>query len=268
MPDLIYEKRGVVAWLTLNRPERRNALSPQAVCLLADAWADIRDDDRLRVAVVTGAGDRAFSSGADLELLIPLLSGTRRPEDEWDERILTDTDTIYRAVLKSVGLDKPVIAAVNGTAVAGGCELVLGTDLRVASSSATFGLSEAKRGLVPAGGGMSRLPRQVPYAVAMEMLLTGETVDAVDALRLGFVNRVVEPDRVLPAAASLADAIAANGPLAVRTIKKTVRESIGLPLDEAFRVEHRNSAIIATSHDAVEGPLAFLEKRAPRFTGR
>jgi enoyl-CoA hydratase len=268
MPDVIFEKRGGIAWLTIDRPERRNALSPQAMCLLADAWEDIRDDDGVRVAIVTGTGDRAFSSGADLGLLMPLLSQTRRPENEWDERIIADTGIIHRALLKHVALDKPVIAAVNGAALAGGCELVLGTDLRIAATSATFGLSEAKRGLVPAGGGMTRLPRQLPYAIAMEMLLTGEAIGADKALRLGLVNRVVAPGDVPASALSLAEAIAANGPLAVRTIKRTVLDSNGVPLDEAFRIEARSSAAIATSHDAVEGPLAFLEKRTPRFTGR
>lgn len=268
MPDVIYETRDGIAWVTLNRPERRNALSPQAVCLLVDAWDAFRDDDTARVAVVTGAGDRAFSAGADLGLLIPLLSGTRKPADEWEERVVADTREINRALLKGIDLDKPVIAAVNGFALAGGCELVLGTDVRVAGTTSSFGLSEAKRGLVPAGGGMVRLSRQLPQAVAMEMLLTGEPIDAAAALRHGLVNRVVEPGDVLAVATAVAQQIAANGPLAVRTIKRVVLETSGIGLDEAFRIEGRHAEVIRTSLDAVEGPRAFLEKRPPRFTGR
>ncbi|HEV8297297.1 MAG TPA: enoyl-CoA hydratase-related protein [Acidimicrobiales bacterium] len=268
MAELLYERRDGVAWITINRPEKRNALSPEVVCRLADAWETVRDDDEVRVAVVTGAGDRAFSAGADLGLMITLLTGTRAPANEWDERLKGDVGLLYKALLKNLELDKPVIAAVNGFALAGGCELLLATDLRVASTTAWFGLSEATRGLVPAGGGLSRLSRQLPHAIAMEILLTGEPIDADTALRYGFVNRVVEPDSVLPTAASLATTIAANGPLAVRVIKHTITESNGVPLKEAFRIEEQNSRVISTSQDAIEGPRAFMEKRAPRFTGR
>jgi enoyl-CoA hydratase len=268
MPELLYEVRDGVAWITINRPDKRNALSPEVVCRLADAWVQVRDDDTVRVAVVTGAGDRAFSAGADLALLITLLTGTREPENDWDERVKRDIRVLFQAILKGFTLDKPVIAAVNGFALAGGCELLLGTDLRVASSTASFGLSEAKRGLVPAGGGLSRLPRQLPHAIAMEVLLTGEPIDAPAALRYGLVNRVVEPPEVLPTAAALAAAIAANGPLAVRVIKKTVLESSGVPLEDAYRIEAENARVISSSQDAIEGPRAFIEKRPPRFIGR
>ena len=268
MPDVISETRDGVLWLTLNRPERRNALSPQAVCLLADAWVHLRDDDSLRAAIVTGAGDRAFCAGADLALLIPLLTRSRPPGNEWDERVAADLTTINRALLRDFAVFKPVIAAVNGFALAGGCELVLATDVRVAAATASFGLSEAKRGLVPAGGGMVRLSRQVPLAVAMEMLLTGEPIDAEAALRHGLVNRVVQPAAVLDVAAQIAAQISANGPLAVRTIKQVVLETSGVALDEAFRIERERAEVVRTSSDAVEGPKAFLEKRAPRFTGR
>jgi enoyl-CoA hydratase len=268
MSHLLREDRDGVAWLTINRPERRNAMSPEVICRLADTWDELRDSSDVRAVVLSGAGDEAFCSGADLGLLMPLLTGSREPGDEWDARGLADPDLIFRALLKNVPLYTPVIAAVNGYALAGGCELVLATDLRVASTTARFGLSEPKRGLVPAGGGMSRLPRQLPHAIAMELLLTGEAISADAALAYGFVNRVVEPARVLGEAAALAELIAANGPLAVRVIKQTVLETSGVPYPEAFHTERRNAEVVRTSADAVEGPLAFVEKRPPRFTGR
>lgn len=268
MPDLITETRDGVTWLTLNRPERHNALSPRAVCLLADAWERFRDDDSARVAIVTGSGERAFCAGADLGLLVPLMSGTRSPRDEWDERVAGDLRIVNRALLKGVELHKPVIAAVNGLAVGGGCELVLATDLRVAATTATFGLPEVRRGLVPAGGGMVRLPRQLPHAIAMELLLTGDAIDAATASRFGLVNRVVEPAQVHGVAMTLAARIAANGPLAVRTVKQIVFETDGVALDDAHRVEGRRAEVVRRSADAVEGARAFLEKRPPNFTGR
>lgn len=268
MSHLLREDRDGVAWVTINRPERRNAMSPEVICRLADVWDEVRETTAVRAVVVTGAGEDAFCAGADLGLLMPLLTGARAAEDEWDERVIADPDLIFRALLKNVPLFTPVIAAVNGYALAGGCELVLATDLRVASTTARFGLSEAKRGLVPAGGGMTRLPRQLPHAVAMELLLTGDAISAEAALSYGFVNRVVEPARVRDEAGALAASIAANGPLAVRVIKQTVLESAGLPYPEAFRIERRNAQVVQASADAIEGPRAFMEKRAPRFVGR
>ena len=268
MPDLIYEKRSGIAHLTLNRPERRNAFSPEMMVQLAEAWRDFRDDDAARVAILTGAGSESFCAGGDLELLIPLITGTRAPEDEWDRRLAADLREILVAILRPFELYKPIVAAVNGHAVAGGCEILQATDIRIASTSATFGLAEAQRGLVPGGGSMVRLPRQIPYCKAMEILLLGDRISAEEAHRIGLVNELVPPDQVLPRAEEIAERLARNGPLAVRKIKEVVLRSNGLPLLEAFEIENECSAAVMVSRDAREGPRAFREKRDPVFTGR
>jgi len=265
--DLLYTKRDGIAILTLNRPERRNAFSPQMMVQLADAWRDFRDDGEARVAILTGAGSESFCAGGDLELLIPIITGARQPEDEWDRKLVADLTVILTAILRPFELYKPVIAAVNGHAVAGGCEILQATDLRVASKNATFGLAEAQRGLVPGGGSMVRLPRQIPYCKAMEILLLGDRISAEEALRIGLVNEVVEPEEVLPRAEALAQRLVRNGPLAVRKIKEVVLRTNGVPLSEAFAIENECSAQVMSSKDAREGPRAFREKREPVFTG-
>lgn len=267
MPDLIVEKQSGIATLTMNRPQRRNAFSPQMMVELADAWRDIRDDDAVRVAILTGAGNECFCAGGDLDLLIPLITGAREPEDDWDRRLVADLRQILVAILRPFELYKPIVAAVNGHAVAGGCEILQATDLRVVSELATFGLAEAQRGLVPGGGSMVRLPRQVPYCKAMEILLLGDRISAEEAHRIGLVNEVVAPERVLPRAYELADRLVRNGPLAVRKIKEVVLRTNGLPILDAFEIENECSAAVMASRDAREGPKAFREKREPDFTG-
>jgi enoyl-CoA hydratase/carnithine racemase len=267
MPDLLFEKRAGIAYLTFNRPERRNAISPQMMLQLADAWLEIRDDPELRVAILTGAGSEAFCVGGDLQLLMPLFTGARKPADEWDERLLANLDRVSIALLKPFELYKPIIAAVNGYALAGGCELLSATDLRVASRTASFGLSEAQRGLVPGGGSMVRLARQVPHCKAMEILLLGDRMPAAEAHRIGLVNEVVEPEDVLSRAEAIAARLAKNGPLALRKIKEAVLRTSGLPLTRAYEIENECSAVVMASKDAREGPRAFMEKREPVFTG-
>jgi enoyl-CoA hydratase len=268
MPDLLYEKRDGIAILTLNRPERRNAFSPQLMVLLAEAWKDFRDDDAMRVAILTGAGDRAFCAGGDLQLLMPLFTGARQPEDEWDERLMSNVaDIMATALLRPFELYKPIVAAINGFAVAGGSEILQSTDIRIASSNASFGLTEAKRGLVPGGGSMVRLPRQIPYCKAMEILLLGDAISAQEAHRIGFINDVVEPEDLMPRALDIAGRLAKNAPLALRKIKEAVIRTSGLPLEEAYEIEHECAAVVIRSKDAREGPRAFMEKREPVFTG-
>jgi len=262
-----YVKSGYVALITLNRPEARNAISPEVSCRLADAWDEVQRDDDIRVAIITGTGT-VFCAGADLARMIPLRTRTRPPEDEYDHRILSEPGVGDRAILRVSDLDKPVIAAVNGTAVAGGCELVQGTDIRVASSTARFGVQEVQRALFPAGGSTVRLPVQLPYAIAMEWLLTGELVSAQRAYELGFVNRVVEPEALIDEAMAIAERIAANGPIAVRAIKASTKACLGLPEREAMSLELELSAPVFRSEDAVEGPRAFMEKRPPVYRGR
>ena len=250
MSDLLYEKRDHVAILTFNRPERRNALSPETMVRLADAWRDFRDDDALRVAILTGAGDQAFCAGGDLARLMPLFTGARQPEDEWDHRLMAEAgDIMSTALLRPFALYKPIVAAINGYALAGGSEILQSTDIRIASSQASFGLSEAQRGLVPGGGSMVRLPRQVPYCKAMEILLMGDRISAEEAHRIGFVNEVVAPEALMPRALEVADRLARNAPLALRAIKQAVIETSGLPLEEGLR--GRTSTLFR--RDALEG---------------
>jgi enoyl-CoA hydratase len=267
MPDLLFEKRGDVAILTFNRPERKNAISPQMMLQLADAWLEFRDDRALRVAILTGAGDEAFCVGGDLGLLMPLFTGARAPEDDWDRALLANLHKVAVALLKPFELYKPIIAAVNGYALAGGCEILQATDLRVASRTASFGLSEAQRGLVPGGGSMARLARQVPHCKAMEILLLGDRMPAEEAHRIGLVNEVVEPGEVMARAEALAQRLARNGPLAVQKIKEAVLRSSGEPLARAYEIENECSAVVMASKDAREGPRAFMEKRDPVYTG-
>lgn len=268
MPDLLFEKRDGVAWITFNRPERKNAISPEAFCLMADAWTEFRDDDALRVAVLTGAGDGAFTSGGDLKQLLPLWTGARQPETEWDERLLADPGISFVALLKTIELYKPIIAAVNGDALGGGTELMLACDLRVAASHARFGLSEVKRALVPGGGSMVRLPRQIGWAKAMELLLLGDAISAEEALDLGLINRVVAAADLEEAALDYASRLARNGPLALQAIKRTALQTSGIPLADAYAIEAQNAGNVMQSEDAREGPRAFAEKREPVYKGR
>ena len=267
MAAVDFVRDGHIALITLNRPEARNAIDPEVMCRLADAWQEVAADDAIRVAVVTGTGT-VFCAGADLARTIPLTTRSREPENDYDRRFLADKSLGDRALLRVSDLDKPVIAAINGTAVAGGCELVQGTDIRVASTTARFGVQEVRWALFPGGGSTVRLPAQLPYAVAMEWLLTGTLVDAERAYDLGFVNRVVAPEQVLPEAMAIAERIASNGPVAVRAIKASVKACLGKPEREAMDIEARHSAPVFRTRDAVEGPKAFLEKRDPVYEGR
>jgi enoyl-CoA hydratase len=268
MPHLIYEKRGGIAYLTMNRPEKRNALSPEMVVQLAEAWTDFREDGKARVAILTGAGSTAFCAGADLGRLIPLITGARQAEDDWDKRLLAEPSITQVALLRGFELYKPVIAAINGYALAGGTEIVQVTDLRLAVPHAEFGLSEVKRGLLPAGGSTVRLARQIPHCKAMEILLTGRPMPAEEAHRIGLINEIVPADRLLSRAEEVAREIAENGPLAVQSCKESLLRTSGLSLEEAFKIEGEFARRVFSSEDAIEGPLAFIEKRKPVFKGR
>ncbi len=268
MPAVLFEKRGHIAYLTFNRPEVHNAMNPESMVRLAEAWLEIARDDGIRAAVVTGAGKVAFSAGADLGRLIPLFTRARKPEDEWDTKLLENRRLGDIAILRGFDLDKPIVAAVNGFCIAGGMELMQACDLRVASELASFGLQEVKWAIIPAAGSLARLQRQIPYCKAMEILLTGNRIDAQEAYRIGLVNYVVPPEDVMPKAIELAEAVAANGPLAVRKIKEAVRRCSGRPFDEAFKIENECARVVMQSEDAKEGPRAFMEKRKPAYKGR
>ncbi len=267
MPDLIFEKRNHIAYLTLNRPERRNTYSCEMIVLLAQAWREIRDDKDMRVVLLTGAGTEAFCAGGDLKYFIPFLTGSRQPETEYEHSIVNDMGQVLVALLRPFEFYKPIVAAVNGDAIAGGMELLQATDIRVAAETARFGLAEAQRGLVPGGGSMTRLARQIPYAKAMEILLTGDHMSAQEALDWGFINDVVPSDRLMERAAEFADRLSRNGPLAIRKIKECVIRTSGVPINEAFSIEDAISAEVMVSKDAREGPRAFVEKREPNFIG-
>jgi enoyl-CoA hydratase len=267
MSHVLTEVRDGVLWLTLNRPERRNAYSPEMVCRIIDAWEQLRVDDTVRAAVVTGAGG-TFCSGADLDSLISLFSGRREPADDWDRRVAADVSAINQVFFKNAPSPKPVIAAIDGYAFAGGFELALGCDLRIATTRASFALSEPKRGLFAAGGGTARALRHLPRAVALELLLTGDPIGAQDALRHGLVSRLVEPDELLAEAERLARAVVANAPLSIAGIKRLADESENLSLAGALALESEIGRAVNQSHDVVEGTRAFFEKRPARWTGR
>ena len=268
MPAVVYEKKGGTAYIILNRPEVHNALDAEAVVRLAEAWQDFADDDSLRVAIITGAGDRAFSSGADLRKLIPLMAGARQPGDEYEEKLMSNRRLISIALLRGFDLYKPIIAAINGYCLAGGTEIIQATDIRIAAQHATFGLTEVKRAIIPSGGSMVRLPRQIPFCKAMEVLLVGDSMSAEEACRIGLVNQVVSPGKLMEMAEEFAGKIAENGPLAVRKIKETVLKALGRPVNEGYALEDEAARVIMGSEDAREGPRAFAEKRPPRYVGR
>jgi enoyl-CoA hydratase/carnithine racemase len=243
-----------VGVITIDRPEKLNALTLAMYEQLGEAFAEVRDDDSLGVAILRGAGGRAFCVGADLGESIPALASGRFDISEWDA-----------AHQKHTRLDKPVIAAVGGLCLGGGFEIMLSTDLRVASDDASFALPETGVGVVPAGGTLARLVRQIPYAWAMELMMLGTRIDAATALRYGILNRVVPAGELQDAAWTLAREALSRSRTAVATVKRSVRELAELPLPEAFRREAVLGQVAFTSPDAREGLAAFAERRTPRF---
>ena len=246
-----------IALITMNRPERMNAMDAEAYRQLSEAWSRVRDDPEVRVAVITGAGDRAFSTGADLKSFVNAPPGMSQ---FW----LTQQDQLLNRGLE---VWKPVIAAVNGYCLGGGMTLLLATDLRLATPTATFGLSEVARGVVPGNGGTQRILEQLPHAIAMEMLLTGRRIDAETAARWGLVNRVVPHEELLPAAFELAREIAANAPLAVQATKELALRSRDVDRNTGLRLEQAMNRLLSFTDDAKEGPAAFAERRPAKFTG-
>lgn len=268
MAHALFEKRDGIAFVTLNRPEKRNALSPEMCVRLVGIWDEVAKDAEIRVVLLTGAGTQAFSSGGDLGSTIPLMMRTRAPVGEWEERFAADRKQLYAAILRNDSFFKPVIAAINGHALAGGAEMVMGTDIRVMSSEATIGITEVRRGLIAGGGSLVRLARQIPWAQAMELALVGEPISAAQALSIGLVNRVVPPGEVMATAEDLARRISLGAPVALMKSKEVMVRSNGRPLSEAFAIETQCSRDNAATADAKEGPRAFMEKRAPKFHGR
>jgi len=256
---VLFEARDHIAWITLNRPEALNAINPPLGGALTDVMHRFRDDPDLWVAILTGAGDRAFSAGADLkwrasheaEIREPRRSGAR-PSFHWPE---------FRCW-------KPIIAAVNGYAVGGGLELALACDLIIAAEHAKFGLPEPRRGLMADGGGIQRLTRHIPWKVAMGLILTGRFIDAAEAHRIGLINDVVPKAELLASAESWAGQILECSPLAVQASKQAAIEGAGWPLEVAMSRNYSLHQQLRQSEDFVEGPRAFAEKRKPEWRGR
>jgi E-phenylitaconyl-CoA hydratase len=255
---LIYEVKHKIARITLNRPEAMNAMDPEVYSLLSHAWIDVRDNPDVWVAIVTGAGEKAFTAGADLKTTIP----RERAKAEF---FLTQKDMILNRGLE---VWKPIVAAVNGYCLAGGMTLLFATDIRVAAEHAVFEISEVKRGILPGNGGTQRALRQLPYAVAMEMLLLGRRLTAPEALAYGLVNRVVAMKDLMTTAEDYARRLCENGPLALRAVKELAVRSQSLPLEEGIRLETAFQEFLRTTEDAREGPRAFAEKRKPNYQGR
>ncbi len=258
-PHCLVEQRDHVLVVTMNRPEARNALSGPMMAIMKSAWDRVDSDPAIRVCVLTGAGG-AFCAGADLKAMTSAHPSDSFSGGGWDLSVI-------EALLKGRRLSKPLIAAVEGPAIAGGTEILQATDVRVAGENARFGVSEARWGLFPLGGSAVRLPRQIPYTVAADLLLTGRHITAREALAYGLIGHVVPDGTALDRALELAELIAANGPLAVQAILRTMRETEGMPENDAFKIDARLGTAVFATRDAREGPRAFAAKRRPHFQG-
>jgi enoyl-CoA hydratase len=259
-PDALTEQREHTLILTLNRPEARNALSTEMLSIMVAAWDRVDNDPDIRCCILTGAGGY-FCSGMDLK------TATKKPPGDSFKDGSYDPSRID-ALLKGRRLTKPLIAAVEGPAIAGGTEILQGTDIRVAGESAKFGISEARWSLYPMGGSAVRLVRQIPYTVACDLLLTGRHITAAEAKEIGLIGHIVPDGEALTKALEIAEVICNNGPLAVQAILRTIRETEGIPENQAFKVDTQIGVDVFLSNDAKEGPKAFAEKRTPNFQGR
>lgn len=256
--DFDLDEHGI-AVITINRPDKLNAMDAEHYAGLTAAWVRVRDDDDVRVAIVTGAGEKAFTVGADIKTF---LRAKVPMADIWK----TQNDMLLN---RGIEVWKPVIAAINGFALGGGVTLMLATDIRVACAAATFNVAEVKRGVLAANGGTQRLVQQLPYAIAMELLLTGDTITAAQAERWGLINQIVpEAADVMPAAMAYARRIAENAPLSVQATKELAIRSRDLPLASGIRMESLSARMLTFTEDAAEGAAAFSEKRKPQFKGK
>ena len=248
-----------VAVITFNRPEAMNSIDVPTREELYRIWDRLADDDDVRVVIVTGAGDRAFSTGADLKKTMP-------PKESFAELLLMRDNP--GTFLHKFGIDKPIIAAVNGYALGGGMELALACDICIASENAKFGFTEARVGSVPGSGGVQRLPRSVSKSDAMLMILTGDIVDAHEAQRMGFVSKVVPHAELMPTAHAIADRIKENAPLSVRALKRSILMGMDMPLAHALEMDKYVYGLLRDTEDRLEGRKAFAEKRKPVYRGR
>lgn len=247
-----------IALVTIERPEKLNALTSGMLRDIVCIFDELEADPEVRVIVLTGAGERSFCVGADLGEHIPQITSTGNPDQQaiFPDPVLRFFSQVF----------KPIIAAVNGYCIGGGLEILQGTDIRLSVPSATFGLGEVRWGVVPRAGSHVRLPRQIPWAVAMEMLLTARTIDAERAREIGLINRIVQPEHLMEEAMELAEIVRDNAPVAVQTAKETVVRA--MQLDAAFALEHSLTQRVFRTDDAKEGPRAFVEGRQPEYRGR
>lgn len=260
--------QGPITIITIARPEALNSLDVPAMRALRAALERFRDDEESLVAIVTGEGTRAFCTGADLKNTMPPTTSFAEAFFETSE-VAINRGMYTRAIsLDDLRIPKPIIAAVNGHCLGGGLEIALACDLRIGSTSATFGLPEARWASTPAIGGLTRLMRAIPSAVAMRMLLTAERIDAEEAYRVGLISDLVSPEELLTTAVSLAERIAGNGPLAVRAIKKAAAQAMNLAMSESIAQEQALWGILRDTRDRSEGREAFAERRPPEFLGR
>ena len=264
MPDALVEREGHLMTITMNRPERYNALSGDMLIRMYDAYQEASADPEIRCILVTGAGGN-FCAGADLRAM----AGDAKDGDPMDTRarMAEDPDIVYKALFRHYRPTKPIIAAVEGVAIAGGTELLQAMEIRVAGESARFGVSEARWSLYPMGGSAVRLPKQIPYTQAAEILLTAKHIEAREAKEIGLIGHVVPDGQALAKAREIAEVVCSNGPLAVEAITRTLHECDGMELDDALRHEWEYGQAVFASNDAKEGPKAFAEKRTPNFTG-
>jgi E-phenylitaconyl-CoA hydratase len=257
--NVTYETKGRLAYVTINRPDRRNAIDPNTSRELRDVFEAFKSDDNVWVAILTGSGEQAFSAGADLVAMAEAFAGGAQGPRY---------DVPFGGITRGFECWKPIIAAINGYCLAGGLELALACDIRVAAEHASFGLPEPKRAIIPAAGGTQRLPRAVPLAFAMELLLTGNRFDAQTALRFGLVSRVVPADQLMATAEEIASGVLECGPLAVRAIKQAAMQGREISLEEGLKLESQMAGRVFQSEDAREGPTAFAQKRKPEYKGR
>ncbi|MCD0502652.1 enoyl-CoA hydratase/isomerase family protein [Bordetella petrii] len=248
-----------IATITLSRPEALNAIDPPTRLELRQAWADVRARDDIRVVILTGQGGKSFCTGSDLKKTMP-------PKESFAELSFGRSESDH--ILAGMDIAQPIICAINGYAMGGGLELALACDIRIASRTASFALSEVRIGSIPGGGGTQRLPRAVGLSSAMLLLLTGDRIDADEALRIGLVSKLADPEDLMDQARAIARRIADNAPLAVRAVKRLVRDGLDMPLEGAIQMERCTFGLLRDTEDRIEGRMAFQEKRAPVYRGR
>lgn len=262
MSVVLVEKKDKIATVTINRPEAYNAMNSDAWKAITKAWIDIKEDADVWTVILTGTGEKAFCAGQDLKEM------SRMKEKAEQEGLPYVSALPEISPVKYLDMPKPVIAAINGFAIGGGLELALACDIRIVADSAKLGLQEVKQSLIPGAGGTQRLPRFIPFGLALEMLMTGDLISAEEAYRFGLVNRVVPFDELMLSAITLANKINENGPLAVRAVKEAAYKGIQMNLNEALRFETLLISQLRQSEDAWEGPRAFTEKRKPDYKGK